>query len=417
MAKIITPLDAHTIMNLIASEANGSTALSVVDSSSFVSVGESVLNTGIENTINALTMVIGKTMVSVRPYSAKITLIQEENTGLYTSRVRKISFYDKGSKEAGWVNTDTHSKNLYEGYDNGTNGGNAVGSMWEQDKPVSIQFNFGGSNVFDFCLTTYEDQLKAAFRDENEFVAFWNGVVVAKQNEMEQMKEAKNRLTLCNYMAGLYDLSSVMAGSAIDLVAAFNTRFGTTYTGADLRGAHLKEFLAFMVATIKEYSEFMAERTASYHWNPSVTRDGVVYDKIIRHTPKEAQKLFLYEPLILEAKSLVMPEIFNEQGLLLSNYEGVTYWQAQSNRPALDYTPAIPDVSDPSEQTVGTRVQIPYVVGVLFDTDACVTNFQFDRAESSPLEARKLYRNTWFHSMFNSINDFTQNGVLFYMAS
>ena len=114
MARTLTPMDAHTIMNLLVQEATGQTGLTVVDSSTFVSAGETVLNTGIENTLNALSIVIGKTIVAVRPYTAKIALIQEESTGLYTNRLRKISFYDKGSKEAGWVNTNAHNRNLYE---------------------------------------------------------------------------------------------------------------------------------------------------------------------------------------------------------------------------------------------------------------------------------------------------------------
>lgn len=414
MAKIITPLDAHSLMNAIVQQATGQTSLASVDLSTFVSCGETVLNTGIENTLNALTIVFGRTIVSARPYNAKIALIQETDTGLYKTRLRKISFYDKGTKESGWVNTNSHTKNLYNGYDNGVNGGDSVGSQWEQDKPVCIEFHFGGMEVYDFEITFYEDALKQAFTSPEEFANFWNGYLVAKQNEIESAKEAKNRSTLLNYIGGLYDMNM-----RVDLVAGFNTKFGTSYTGQQLRTTYLKEFLAYMVSEIKKYAKRFTERNTNYHWSPSITRDGVTYTDIVRHTPMVDQKLFLYDELFIDAESMVLPEIFHDGLLKIENYEGVSYWQSNKDgaRSSVSVTPAIPDVNDPKEQTAGTPVALDYVVGVLFDRDACVTCFEFDRTDTTELEKRKLYRNTWIKTAFQSINDFTEQGVLFYMST
>lgn len=415
MARRITPTDAHTIMNAIASQALGSTALTATNTSSFVSVGETVLNTGIENVLSALTIVIGKTIVAIRPYTAKITLIQEEDTGLFTSRFRKVSFYKKDAVESGWVNTDSHDKNLYNGYDNGTNGGNSVGSMWEQDKPVAIEFNFGGSSVWDFELTLYPDQIKTAFRSEDDFMKFWNGTIVEKQNEIEYTKEGFNRMNLLNYIAGIYDLSLNMPGSVVNLTKAYNDFYGTSYTSQQLRTTYLDSFLAFMVSEIKLYSDYLEEPTANYHWSPSKTLDGTTYTTIIRQTKKEDQRLFLFDPLFKRAESLVLPQIFNPDYLARPQGELVTYWQAQNSRPSISITPAIPDVSDPSEQTTGNAVALDYVVGVLFDRDALMTNFQFDGVDATPIEARKKYQNYWYHNMKNAINDFTENGIIFIM--
>ena len=102
----------------------------------------------------------------------------------------------------------------------------------------------------------------------------------------------------------------------------------------------------------------------------------------------------------------------------MENYEGVDYWQGLSgdmtNNPAINVTPAIPTAA--GQQTAGDTVNIPYIVGFLFDTDAIVTDFQLERVDSTPLEARKHYRNVWFSFAKNAINDFTENGIVFYMA-
>lgn len=160
----------------------------------------------------------------------------------------------------------------------------------------------------------------------------------------------------------------------------------------------------------------MEERTNKYHWNPSKTVDGVTYTSILRHTPKADQRMFYYKPLFERAKALVMPEIFNPEYLAMEQGEGVTYWQSveADKRMKINITPAVPNTSNPTEQTTGDAVTAD-VVAVLFDKDALMTNFQFEGADTTPVEARKKYRNTWYHNMKNAINDFTENGVIFIM--
>ena len=50
------------------------------------------------------------------------------------------------------------------------------------------------------------------------------------------------------------------------------------------------------------------------------------------------------------------------------------------------------------------------------DEDALMTNFQLERADTTPLEARKHYRNTWNTFMKNIIDDPSENAVIFIMA-
>lgn len=415
MARRLTPNDAHLLINAIAKQALGSQALTATDTSSFISVGETLLRNGVESTLSALSIVIGKTIVAIRPYTAKLGLIQVEDGSLYSDRIRKISFYDKGAKPVGWVNTQLHEENLYDGADNNAHGSgtaSSVASMWEQNKPIVVEVNMGGSSVFDYCLTVYPDQMKKAFRDEDEFITFYTGCIQQVNNELEFGKEQFTRATLLNYMAGLKDM-----GMAVDLVAAYNDKFGTELTGEALRSTHLKDFLAFMVATVKTYSQRFTNRTSLYHWNPTKIVDGVTYDSIARSCPKDDQRLIMYSPLFIEAEALVLPEIFNDKYLKIENAEMVDFWQSFETPEAISITPAIPNTSDPTAQTVGAAVALPYVVGVLFDKDACMVNYQFDGADVSPKEARRKFQNTWFHVMRNGLNDFTFPGILFYMAS
>jgi hypothetical protein len=424
MAKTFTPKDAHQVMNLLLKQATGQSAVSVVDSSSFASAGELVLATGMENVFNSLNIVLNRLVVASRAYNAKLRIVSSNEVGAYSNRARKISFYSQFALPDGSHNTDLYT-NLAQGYTSGDNGGASTKSQWEQHQPMPLEMNFGGTNVWQYCITNYEDQIKLALRDDAEFARFVSGYLQEHANDIEQSMEGFYRMTLLNRMAMTYDMSADMPGAAIDLTAAFNAFYNTSYTGAQLRSTYLKEFLAFMTATIKEVSDYMEERTNKYHWSVPKTVGGETYH-ILRHTPKDRQKLVLYSPLFRKAEALVLPEIFNPQYLSIENYEAVSFWQSDYsdlddlNRPRINVTPAIieTDSTDPAygTQIKGAAVSLDYVVGFLFDSDAVLAEMQLDRVDSTPVEARKHYRNTWNTFAKNAISDPTENAVLFYMS-
>ena len=419
MARSLTPRDAHAIINLLVKEATGQDAtIQAVDSSSFVAVGETILNTGLENTLGALGMVLGRTMVSSRPYNAPLNILNRVDDTEFAARWRKISFYSQEAEASGDWNTQSYT-NLAMGFTNGENesGGTprSTKSMWEQRQPVPLEVSFSGSSVWDDMITLYEYQVKEAFRDEATFNQFVAGILTEKANDMESQKEAFNRMTLLNYMAGLYDLTaaSVTPGGARNMTYEFNQRFGTSYTTAQLLSTYLKEFLQFFVAEFKKESDRMEIRSKLRHWSPTKTIDGVSY-VLLRHTPKDRQRTILYKPLFTEAEALVMPEIFNPQYLSLDNYEGVQFWQNENDPMKISVTPAIPDST--TGTTAGAAVTGLTCIGLLYDVDAIMTQFMIDRSAASPLEARKMYHNLFWHYKKNAIGgDFTENGVLFYM--
>lgn len=421
MARALTPQDVHVIVNLIQKEMSGQDGnVTTVDSSNFVSVGETILAASKENVYNALSTVLGRTLVAVRPYRAALWLINAANTGVYTHRMRKISFYDRGAVASGDFNTQLFT-NLEDGFDNGENpsGGTpqSTRDQWEQRQVYPLEINFGGSSTLEYGITWYEDQVKNAFRSEEDFAAFWAGALQEHANAIEQRKEAFNRMTVLNYMAGLYDLNGY-GPVAVNLTSAFNTKFNISpaYTTQELLTTHLKEFLAFFVSEFKQYSKKMENRSIKYHVSPTKTDATGNSLALLRHTPRDRQRVLLYQPMFMDAEAQVLPEIFNDQYLDIDKqYEGVMFWQDEQKGAMIDVTPALPDYTN-GTQSAGSNVALSYVVGVLYDEDAIMTDFQLETTNTTPLEARKRYRNTWLSIARNAINDFTENGILFYMA-
>lgn len=406
MPRTLTPLDCYAIINSIQQQLSGEAILTATDPSSFIAVGENVLQSGTENTLNALSLQILKTLIAIRPYNAKYGLINRLDGGAYANRLRKITFLSDPALPAGDWNTQLNT-NLAEGYDNGANGGAATASMWEQHPPVPIEFQFSGSSVWQDCITRYEYQVKQAFASEESFANFVAGFMTEKGNEIERQKEAFARMTTLNFMAGLYDMGG---DRRLDLTSAYNSFYGTSYTTAQLLTTYFESFLKFFVATVQKLSDRLTHSTAAYHWNPTRLDSKV----ILRHTPKEKQKLFLYNPLMIDARTQVMSGIFNPQYLDVKNYEGIDYWQALDTPEGLSITPSILDSTGAID--TGTAVALDHVVGLLFDDDALAVQYQIDNVATSPMEARKHYINTWYSFARNAINDYSENAVLLYMS-
>ena len=427
MSRQFTPKDARALMALMVKQGTGQENVQITSTADFVSAGELLKATGMENVFNAINMVMGRLIVASRAYTAKLKLMDEFDNGVYTSLVRKISYYTKGPKNSGAFNTDLFL-NLADGFTAGENfdsqtppQAQSTKSQWEQNQQFPLEMNFGGSNTWQNCITMYEDAVEVAFRDETEFARFTVGYLQEHKNDIELQREAWNRMCLLNKIASVYDMSTYMPGSVIDLVAGFNTKFGTSYTGTQLRTTYLKEFLAYFVAEFKLVSKYMTEKSVNYHWSVPKTINGEQYE-ITRATDYADQRVYLYSPLFTDAEALVLPEIFNPEYLdIKTQYQEVTFWQGTSDRARINVVPAITD-ADPTSPTYGTQiagaqVEIPYIVGMITDRDGLVTNMMLDRTDTTVLEARKHYRNTWQTFLKGVISDNTEKVCIFIMTS
>lgn len=431
MARRLNPTDCYALINAMVEDLSGQTAtIRATDTSSFISAGELVMSYGTENVLNELGMLIGRILVAARPYKGRWDIISAVNSREFTMRMEKISFYNRKAMPSGAFNTDIYT-NIAEGFTNGQNPDSnddpqSTKSQWEQKLAVPMVLNFGGSSVWQDVITIPEIQLQEAFRNEGEFNEFISGMLTEHENDIELEKEAFRNAIVLNYIAGIYDLgNSVMPGSVVNLTEAFNVRYygsdTTQYkTSAELRSTYYKEFLAFTIATIKRYSRFMRVKSANYHWTPPKTVGGESL-ALLRHTPREKQKMFMLSSFWLDAESMVMPEIFNDRYLSIDNYEAVEFWQNENNPSAIEIYPAIPDTDASHTSTYGTQIKgdkvtIDYLVGCLFDSDACFSDFGIERSTSTNVEARKFYRNLWNTYKKSGLNDFTEKGIIFIMA-
>lgn len=399
MANTLTPIDVYSLINSIAAQATGQSALTVTDTESLVSVGEVILRTGTENTLNAISTVLADTIFSVRPYTGKLKSLYRSQRK-WGTQVRKVVNLYTATEESEDYNTDINSTQLADG---------ASVDMFKIQAPRVLQLNFYGTKKLQKHLTRFRDQLSLAFSSEEEFIRFIDSVLIEWGNEIELANEEIARGTLLNYMAGLYD-----ENMAVDLVAAYNAAegFSPALSRSEcLSESHIEGFMKFVATTIKTYSDRMTDYTTNFH--KSITG----YNPILRHTPKERQKMIMYSPIFTKMKTEVYSTLFNPEYLNIGEFEGVNFWQGQDYPEAIKiYAPNLLDASTGSSDR-GADVDLDFVLGVLFDDEALGVMPQFDYSSVSPFNSAGGYWNMYYHWRFNTYTDFTENGILFYLGA
>ena len=397
LGNTLTPVDVYAIVNELAHQATGQSNLAAVDTSTFVTVGETLMQVGPEKTLNALGNVLGRTRFSVRPYRGKFDVLRMENDR-WGAMTRKIVPLTKDAEQTEAYNTDLAPNQLANGQSI---------DHYKINKPDALQLNFCGSKLVQSHITRFVDQLYGAFRGEDEFAAFVEAYMQEYENDIEQRNEEKRRALVLNAMAGMYDMSLTV----VDLAAEYNAHYGTTYTRAQLLSTYFDSFMKFMAADVKIWSKRLTDRTMSFHANLSA------YKPILRHTPKARQKMLMYSPLFISAEANVYSGLFNPQYLDIGDFEEVTYWQAQDHPEQINIKPNILNVNTGESQIAAAAVNLEYVVGILFDEEALAFNEQFFMSSATPMNSAGLYWNIYNHSRFNDLCDYTENMVLFVIGA
>lgn len=390
-----TPQDAYTLINAVAKQATGRNNLTATDTSSFVSVGETLLRTGVENTLKALSTVFAYTYFSNEKYTGKLAAV-EQTSGQWGAITREITALTQDAEASQDWNTDVNQNQL----DNG----NSV-DMYKINKPKVLELKFYGTKVLQRHITRFRDQIAQAFTSEAEFMRFYEAVMIEFRNDIETDRESGRRATMLNYMAGLSSM-----GEEVDLTAEFNTKNGTKYTRNQLLTTYKKDFMAFAIARIKLDSEKLTERSAKYHAN---IKD---YNPIMRFTRKENQRLLMLSEFWIDSTTQVLPWVFDDKELQIENKELVNWWQSADEPSAIQITPSILDVSTGNAKQAETEVNLPYVLGVLYDRRAMGVQYQFDYADTTPFNSAGGYWNMYVHSRKNYWNNYTHNGILYVMG-
>lgn len=386
-----------TVLNSIVGQATGVTQITPADESQFISVAHIGLQTGYDPLMTAVSQVLSKTIFSIRPYTAKFRGLQADEVR-YGNIVRKLTTIDKP-----WEDDDRFA--LVDGQSI---------DMYEVNKPMVLETRFTGANIFQKSLTVYRDQLDNAMQSSSEFGRFISMIMQNASDMIEQAKEETARATIANLITGTVyqEANSYTSGCAINLLEVYEDETGVSLTSATVQDPqNFAPFARWLFGYLKTLSDRLSERSALYHQNYAPTGGTAV--NIMRHTPLERQKCYLFSPLLNSVSANVLSTVFYDKYLKLMDHEDVSYFQSITDPMEVTGKPGVTD-NDLAvvDMTNVSAVDVKNVFGVIFDEDAAGFTQVNEWSATTPFNARGGYSNIFWHFTHRYWNDFTENHVV-----
>ena len=391
-----------TVLTAITNQATGVNNITPVDTASFVTVAQMALKTGYDPLATAISQVLSRTIFSVRPYTRKFRGLNVSNQR-YGNHVRKLLTIDKPFE-------DDDRLKLADG--------ESI-DQYKVNKPKVLQTNFYGANQYQKSVTIYKDQLDCAFSSPDEFASFISMVMQNASDMIEQAHEETARATINNLISGIYAAETTVATAntmaksnggkrAINLLALYNQTNGGALRVNDIfKAENFESFVKFAFSTINTLADLMTDRNTLFS-------SQLTNYTVIRHTPKDRMKFYLYTDLVNKINSEVYSTVFNPDFLKLVDFERVNFWQSALNPSQIQNKPVMLN-KDGTLNTVGIA-NIKNVFGVLFDEEAAGYTTVNEWSQPSPFNARGGYYNQFWHFTDRYWNDFTENAIVFYVA-
>lgn len=376
----------YAIVNEVNAEAFGSTDIDVIDAQGLISLGDAVLSstTNTESFLNTLVQRIGRTIISFRQYRNKLAdmVVTDFEYGAILQKIRV--HLTEAETDPAYALTDGYSVD-----------------PWTVNKPDVEQKLFVTRSPYMFHVTIARKQLKEAFLSESAMGAFIGAVFGQVRNSIEVSLENLGRACIANMIAEFTPATpeggtTTTLNHEVALCTLYNTARGYESTDAGYVDEDTclfdEEFLRFAVKTMKSYSDNFTDMSTLYN-------DG----EIETFTPREDQRLKVLSSFERALETVVQYSAFNEEMVRLNAFSTLNFWQsAQDNHIIM-----VDRSSD------GAQVIKQNVVGVLYDRDALGIYKRDEDVLTTPVNAKGLYYNTFYHQLELWFNDTSENFVYF----
>lgn len=388
---------ASVVLNNLVKQATGQAVITASTPGEFVSVAQTSLKTGYDPILNAMSQMWGRTIFSIRPYTRKFKGM-EMSLDRWGNACRKISIADKPVAD--------DQRFIYPvGYAiaqaEPTGNGQSV-DMFKLNKPDILQTNFYGQSVYENIYTVFRDNLDVAFTGPDEFMRFNSMVAQNRSDKLEQYRETIARGLLVNYIASL--LEEGQADRVVHLLTEYNALTDQELTAQSVyQPANFQSFMEFVYSRIANISRMMTERSELFQT--------VVNEKhVMRHTPPNRQKVYLYSKALDMFDAMVKANTFHDNYLKYTDYEGVNFWQSIETPDSISANATYTNTNG-VVVTAANKEQAG-IFGVIFDENA-LGYAQVNAWNSlTPFNPVGGYWNDVDHVNFRTLMDMTEKGVL-----
>lgn len=380
------------IFNEIAAQATGRKDLGNVDASSFVSVAETVLKVGVDPLLGAISQVLTKTVISIRPYYAHFKGLRRDSE-TWGNHVRKLVIIDDDAVDDPALKLEV---------------GEAVPDQWDYRPAKTLQTNYYGQDVMADYVSIPISQLNVAFESLAGFTAWISGIMQNMQDRSTQREEAANRLTIANFVGAktICDSRNVKHLLTEYYIKTKHYLTPETYAGSE----YYDDFAKWLSGYIKTITRKMTERTVLNHVN--VVKNGVNFD-IQRHTPMNLQHFYAYAPVMDDVEARVLADTFNPAMAKIGDYEKVSFWQSveDGSEMSIKVKPSYIDEAGEAK-AAGDYITIDNLFGIIFDTEAMGVTDTYNAIRMTTVNAATEHYNVWFHKRQRFYNDLTENAIV-----
>ena len=383
-----------TVLTSIVQHATNQAVLTPTDTGSFVSVAQVALRADRDSVMQAISNILARTIFSIRPYSAKMTGL-DMDTFRWGAMMRKLSIADSD-----WDDDEAYDYPIfYDANQTPPDGEGLSIDRWKIKKPNILQTNFYGQSVYADHMTITEDQLETAFTGPEQLGSFLSLLMTNLSNRLEMSNESLRRGLVCNAIGALYDENA--SDRVIHLLTEYNSLTGNSFTVQDIYDpANFPAFTKWVYSRVAEITDLFTA-------NSTMFQTTITGKPILRHTPYEYQRVYLYSPFQRQMEARVLADAFHDNYLKYADVETIPFWQSIDSRDTVKVTPSYVDNTG-TLVTPGSAVTVDNVFGIIFDRDAMGMSILDRRVLSTPLNESGLYRNIWVHGKQRIVFDNTE---------
>lgn len=386
-----------TVLNSIVQQATGQAAITPTTPGEFVSVANTALALGNDAVMNAISNVLSRTIFSIRPYSAKFAGL-EKDLPRWGAYMRKLSIADSD-----WADDEAYKYPVtYDANQTPADGLGGTVDQWKIKKPNVLQTNFYGQSIYADHVTITEDQLETAFRSPDELGSFLSLIMTNLSNRLEMSRDAIARGLIANMIGALIDEGDsnrvVHLLTEYNALTLLNLNANSVYEPDNFPG-----FMKWVYSRIAQISDMMTENSLMYQT--------VINNKpILRHTPVQYQKVYLYSPARHQIDARVLADTYHDSYLRYTDVESVNYWQSIRTPDSISITPTYTGTN--GSVVTGDPVTQAGIFGLIFDQDAMGYALLDRRMISTPVNANGLYRNIYLHCKEKVFMDNSEKAVV-----
>lgn len=386
-----------TVLTSIVQQATGQAVLTPTTTNEFVSVAKTALALGNDVVMNAVTNVLSRTIFAIRPYSAKFAGL-EKDLPRWGAYMRKLSIADSD-----WADDEAYKYPVtYDATQNPADGLDGVVDQWKIKKPNILQTNFYGASVYGDHISIMEEQLESAFRSPDELGSFLSLIMTNLSNRLEMSRDAIARGLVANMVGAL--VAENDANRVIHLLTEYNAECGLSLTAITVyQPDNFPAFMKWVYARISQISDLMTENSLMY-------QTVITGKPVLRHTPQQNQKIYLYSPARHQIDARVLADTFHDSYLTYADVESVNFWQSIKTPDTIKVTPAYTNTS--GVVVTGQATTQANIFGLMFDEDAMGYALLDRRMVSTPVNASGLYRNIWVHCKQKVFMDNTEKAAV-----